>query len=60
MAGNRFPEIPKDLADMYGKFSKAELLETLYDLSELHADNEKARSAWVIEQIALRRMANKG
>lgn len=59
MAGNRFPVVPEKLCKEYSKISKAVLMETLYDLSELHSLVMVDRSGWVLSQIEARKQANK-
>ena len=58
MAGNRFPDIPAELHRLFVKTSKAVLMETLYDLSELSAKTHEERNKWMNIQIGLRILAN--
>ena len=59
MTGNRFPNIPKGLHETHWKTPKAILMETLFDISELHGETEKQRMDWIKDQIICTTNANK-
>lgn len=59
MTGNRYPKVPNKIIKEYSKISKSDIIETLYDLSELQTLNEDERCNWVLKQIKSRQLANK-